>query len=368
MPGDTSNCSNCGGGNPENDRNGIGDCGRENLQCNNPCGVGPRNSARCESLPSQIENFTLQFFGEVVKTEINGKVSWSLPCSLDVGLPNNPRGINEGLACYFLRLFHDGIVGLTGEDGEQGPAGANGNNAYSVTLAPFTQPTLASPLVHVTTAYNPALIANLYIFIQDSGWYQITATNGAGVLFLSLVQAVTGASGSIPAGKLVVPSGVPIVGKTGPQGPQGIQGPQGPSATESTNIFGQFNGLGGTDFPLPVSYAQVDFTLMPAQILIPTAGTYTIDYTVGITAQPGVATSSVAAFKLRNTSISLDVAGSFVAVSGFVNGEVGQAAISVIVTTSAPNQTIGIFGQFSVNAKANVTAALTTMTFHGIQA
>jgi len=114
MPGDTKDCGNCGGGQHSNP-NPIDYCGREQIGCDNPCRRGPRNSARCESLPSQIENFTTQFFGTVVKTEINGVVTWSLPCQLDVGLPGNPRGVDEGLACYFLRLFSDGLGGLKGD-------------------------------------------------------------------------------------------------------------------------------------------------------------------------------------------------------------------------------------------------------------
>jgi hypothetical protein len=69
-------------------------------------------------LPSQIQNFTQQFFGDVVKTEVDGQVIWSLPCDLDIGLPNNQRGAGEGLACYFLRLSEEGIIGLTGPQGE----------------------------------------------------------------------------------------------------------------------------------------------------------------------------------------------------------------------------------------------------------
>src|SRR5258706_4602955 len=96
--------------------------------CGSPCAITAANTAACETLPSQIENFTLQFFGTVFKTEVDGIVTWSLPCSLDVGLPNNPRGVDEGLACYFLRLFNDGIVGLTGPQGAAGTAGTNGTN------------------------------------------------------------------------------------------------------------------------------------------------------------------------------------------------------------------------------------------------
>ena len=188
---DTHQCMNCGEGDERDEgasetERGIGECGRSSaLGCHNPCNTHEGNSARCESLPSQISNFTLQFFGTVVKTEINGVVTWSLPCGLDVGLPNNPRGIDEGLACYFLRLFSHGIVGFTGPVGDPGTPGLNGNNAYTVTLQSFTQPTLGSPNIQVLTQFNPALLDSIYVFIPDSGWYQQTSNDGNGTLFLT---------------------------------------------------------------------------------------------------------------------------------------------------------------------------------------
>mgnify|MGYP001559221569 CR=1 FL=1 len=151
-----------------------------------PCTASATNTPENETLPSQIENFTLQFFGEVTKTGSGGVVQWILPCDLDVGLNNNPRAQGEGLACYFLRLFDEGIVGLTGPQGSTGAAGTNGYNAFSVTTLSFTQPTLASPLVQVQTAYNPALLPNSYIFIQTSGWYLINAAALTGILNLTL--------------------------------------------------------------------------------------------------------------------------------------------------------------------------------------
>ena len=141
--------------------------------CNpcNPCNTSLTNTAACESLPSQISNFTAQFFGVVIKTEVDGEVVWTLPCSLDVGLPNNARQPDEGLACYFLRLFEEGIIGLTGPQGETGSAGTNGNNAYTVTLQGFTQPDAGNPNIQVLTAYNPAIMEGSYILIEDSGFY-----------------------------------------------------------------------------------------------------------------------------------------------------------------------------------------------------
>src|SRR6185436_11523721 len=138
----------------------CGSCGdNPNLRhnCEDPCHRSTTNTAACESLPSQISNFTTQFFGVVTKTEVDGAVVWSLPCSLDVGLPANPRGSGEGLACYFLRLFADGIIGLTGPKGDSGTPGTDGRNAYTVTLHSFTQPTSGNPNIQVSTAFNPAV-------------------------------------------------------------------------------------------------------------------------------------------------------------------------------------------------------------------
>jgi len=174
---------------------------------NNPCAVTQLNTAQCESLPSQISNFTLQFFGTVVKTEIDGVVTWSLPCNLDVGLTNNPRGADEGLACYFLRRFQDGIVGRTGPKGDQGCPGTDGFNAYTVTLQAFVQPTEDQPNISVLTQFSPAILEGLNVFIATSGYYQVTGTSSTGLVFLTLIKPVAGASGTIAAGKIVVPTG-----------------------------------------------------------------------------------------------------------------------------------------------------------------
>src|SRR5437867_1500787 len=96
------------------DCGGCGDCNQTfpSQSCNNPCNTCPPSTPECETLPSVLENFISQFFGRVIKSTLNGKVVWSLPCNLDIGLPENPRVDGEGLACYFLRLFDTGIKGL----------------------------------------------------------------------------------------------------------------------------------------------------------------------------------------------------------------------------------------------------------------
>lgn len=281
-------CGDCGGF-AFPDRNAGGQNPLDSCQqkdCNNPCNTVIANSAQSESLPSQIDNFTTAFFGAVVKTELNGVVTWSLPCSLDVGLPSNPRGATEPLACYFLRLFNNGIKGIPGDPGVPGANGLNGANAYTTVAQPFVQPTLNTPFVTVLTVFNPALVAGLGVFIDGSGWYQINGTDGAGNLFLTFLQAASNPfPGTVPAGVLVVPSGFTgigvqgpqgPVGPQGPQGPQGLQGLQGPPGTAITSNNGQFSAVGSDFATVSQTYVQVTIGASPAQVTLPTSGTYLI--------------------------------------------------------------------------------------------
>ena len=347
----------------KNPRN-ILDCNTNTAEsCQNPCCSTPTNSASCESLPSQIENFTLQFFGTVVKTEVDGVVSWSLPCNLDVGLPNNPRGVDEGLACYFLRLFHDGIVGLTGPQGEAGTPGTNGHNAYTVTLAGFVQPTLASPVVQVVTQYNPAILPGIYVYISTSGWYLVNETDGNGVLLLTLVKSVDGPAAFIAAGKLVVPSGFPGASIQGGPGPQGPQGPQGVPGNTFTTTNGIYFAEVGTDFNLPIVYAQVDFVNSAPQLLLPTAGLYLVTVVAGVQGETGVASTDAATLKLRNLSLGADIGGSEHLISNVAVDEFGQIVINIRVQTDAVNQTIALYGKCTSDVKISVVALHTTMTY-----
>lgn len=203
-------CAECGSDTNPTNQNPL-DCDSRFMACHNPCLVGPSNSAKCESLPSQIENFTDQFFGQVIKTEIDGKVVWSLPCGLDVGLPGNPRGVDEGLACYFLRLFRDGINGLKGSAGDKGDEGDSGHNGYAVTKHSFVHPPPSNPLVQITVFKTPILVVELFVFIPHSGYYKITDVQPGGVLFATLVSSVVSPVGVVPAGTLVIPAGPPGV-------------------------------------------------------------------------------------------------------------------------------------------------------------
>lgn len=317
-----------------------------NNGCGNPCGCTTTNTAANESLPSQLENFTTQFFGTIQKTELNGVVSWILPCNLDVGLPANPRAADEGLACYFLRLFNDGIVGLKGDPGTPGATGAPGANSYTVTLATFVQPTLGSPNVQVLTAYNPSIVTGEYLFIQSSGWYLINATDGAGTLFLTLVAEVSGATGNITAGKLAVPTGPPgnsVVGPQGLQGPQGDPGTPGASFTATKGFF--YDPSGGTDFVVtPGSYQAITFVNAPANVLLPAAGTYLVSViTSFIVGSGAIASPEFVRFKLRNTSTSVDVPGSEHDLVNIFADQSAQVVLQAHVTVSAANETIALY-------------------------
>lgn len=332
-----------------------------------PCGT---STPECESLSSQITNFTAQFFGEVVKTELNGAISWSLPCNLDVGLDNNPRNDGEGLACYFLRLFQEGIIGLTGPEGSAGEAGANGRNAYTVTLAGFAQPTLLSPNIQVLTSYNPAILEGTYVFIATSGWYTVNQNDPSGALFLTFVMEAPGAAAFINAGRLVVPSGFPGQGSQGEQGPpgaqgtqgtQGIQGPQGnPGVTTTANNQSYFDAA-GTDFNLPAAFAAVDFTSSSPTLTLTDDGTYFVTVVADILGLGGVATTDVAQLKLLNDTTALNVPGGEHHVSGLSSGTRQQVVISFFVTTFSPNEVITLYGRCTNAAVISVVAIRTTM-------
>lgn len=314
-------------------------------------------------MPSQIQNFTDQFFGEVFKTEVNGQVTWSLPCSLDVGLPNNPRGEDEGLACYFLRLFSDGIIGLTGPTGPAGAAGTNGRNAYSVTTQQFVQPSDASPLVQVVISANPAILEGMYVFINEAGWYSVNDVENGGVLFLTLVRRIAAAGVSIPAGSLVIPSGFPGASITGNTGPQGPQGPTGPSGSSTTTSNGYYYADVGSDYSIPIAYHFVDFTNSQPNFLAPVAGKYLVTATVAIKGGASVVDADVVEVKLRNTSVNADIPGSEKSLSNIAVNQVSQITLNAIVETGGAGETIAIFAQGSTAGHFSALYATTSLTW-----
>lgn len=332
-------------------------CGTEN-----PCRTTILNTAACESLPSQIENFTKQFFGSVVKTEVNGVVSWSLPCNLETGLLNNPRTVGEGLACYYLRLFDEGIVGLTGPQGNAGANGAAGRNAYTVTLAAFAQPSGAAPNTQVLTSYNPAIVEGLNVFIDTSGWYVVTLNDPSGTLFLTLLQPLPGAPAVIAAGKLVVPSGFQGASITGPQGVQGPQGTQGPAGNTFTSTNGFYFAPVGTDYNLQVVYAPVGFVNSSPQVLLPDIGTYKLSSVTDIKGIGTIALTDIASLKLRDTTTNGDVPSEH-DLSNLVVDERNQLVLDAIYNTTQANTTVALFGKATTANVFSAVALRTTLSF-----
>jgi hypothetical protein len=344
----------------------MSDCNcndRDVTRCGSPCGITESNTAACESLPSQIQNFTTQFFGTVIKTETDGVVSWSLPCSLDIGLPANPRGDGEGLACYFLRLFSEGIVGLKGDPGVKGDAGIDGRNSFTVTLGSFQQPTEGNPNVQVSAAYNPAMLVGEYIFIATSGWYLITATDTTGALFLTMAKALPGASGTITAGKLVVPAGYPGASIQGPEGDPGTKGDTGATGDSFTSVNGKYFAPVGTNYALQIAYAGVTFVNSSPSILLPAIGNYLVTVVADILGTTGVASNDVAFLKLFNTTTNADVPASEHELSNIIDTERKQIVLNTILSTTGLNQTIQLYGKATTANKISVVALNTTITY-----
>lgn len=355
-------CSICGCGTPP----GCSCSTNPSAVSGNPCCAEECNTVQCESLASQIANFTAQFFGTVVKTEVDGQIVWTLPCELETGLPNNPRSEDEGLACYFKRLFMEGIIGLTGPVGPAGTAGTNGFNAYTVTLASFLQPSSGAPNVAVTVLPNPAIVEGLYVFIATSGWYLVNFVDPSGVLHLSLAQATSGAvaGSTVTAGKIVLPAGFPGISVTGPQGPAGPTGPQGSPGTAHTTTNGGFFDSTGTNYTLTNTSLAVDFSTQIAQVLLPDAGTYLITASADLLGLAGAITSDFAELKLRNITDSADLDGSLKHTSNISPGRrLSIALLPVPYTATGPNKTIRLFGRFQTGGVCQVVAARTSITF-----
>ena len=241
-----SNCTNCNcnGNCCDGVCSDAGSCAPIQIctPCNVNCGT---NTASCESLPSTLENFIASFFGTVQKTEINGRVTWILPCNLDVGLPANPRGSNEGLACYFLRLFEDGINGMIGPKGDTGPKGTDGRNAYTISTSAFNPATVPGQTVQFTIIPSPVISVGQTIFIPGAGWYSVTEVFQGTTVFAALLEAVPSVFPVISAGTIILPTGprgLTVVGPTGLTGPKGDTGAQG--ATGATGAMGATGATG----------------------------------------------------------------------------------------------------------------------------
>lgn len=376
MPGDTHTCGSCGEEDHDQNPQTNPDTNLDGIHCGNPC------SGHKAPAETTLDIFTQQFFGPVVKTDDgHGNVTWSLPCGLDVGIPSNPRGVGEGLACYFLRLFNESLIANTGPQGPQGVPGADGSNAYSVVLHSFNQPTLNNPTVTVTIQPNPFIINGLTVAIDTSGIYTVVATTGASVL-LMLLTPFPGAPAVIPAGKLIVPAGATgpqgitgaqgIQGVTGPQGvvgPQGAQGPQGNAGVDASLNTAQFSQTPGITFTMPQnSYAIIGGLSTFVQLQLTQGGTYL--FIANATVQ-GSATSAGNSlnFKLNNQTSTVDVAGAFNFTSSIVVSGTGLTwTLPLIgIQTVSANDIIQLMGEEVTGAGGNSQVILDDTTILAIK-
>jgi len=328
-----------------------------------PCSQCVENSAAVESLPSALDNFTQQFFGTVTKTEANGVVTWTLPCSLDVGLPGNPRGSTEGLACYFIRLFEAGITGLVGPKGDTGATGTDGNNAYTVITTAFATPTVGSPTVQFNIIPSPVISVGQTVYVPTVGWLSVDQIFQDTTVFATLIQLVSSPSVTVSPGTLLLPTGprgVSITGPAGPTGPKGDTGVTG--ATGATGSVGATGATGAagvaatsansivtggpTDYVMTITYAKVDFGANDLEVTLPTAGTYLVIAQIG-----GVQNSGATRewdFKLYNSTTAADITQSET-FSSVVDGGLipHQRWVISLVTTLAANDVIQLYARSS---------------------
>jgi hypothetical protein len=336
-------------------------CDNTNVGCGqNPCAASAANTPECETLPSQISNFVSHFFGDIVKTEVNGLIGWELPCDLDVGLDNNPRAQGEGLACYFLRLFRDGITGLTGPQGEPGVDGLPGASGFSVTLQSFEQPAAGVPSIILRFAANPVIQPGQTIYIQDSGYYEVSSIGADWLVGLVPKDLKAGVSGTIPIGRIVSVAGPKgSTGLKGDTGDTGPAGPQGPAGTTYTAVNG-FVRCAGELFELQLDFGQVVFGTVNPTVTLPSTGTYLVTAVVSVETAAD-ATNEVVSFNLSRVG-SGAVEGTTVFTRHLGASQRDQLVIQALVT-SFNSSTIQLHGCVSVAGKASAMPQGTSMTF-----
>lgn len=270
-------------------------CESNNPRHCSPC--PPSAPLTTESLPSALDNFIREFFGTIIKVvdPDTGLATWTLPCDLATGLPDNPRMDGEGLACYFKRLFLDGITGLQGEQGLAGDDGANGtdgNNAYTVTTATFVPASVVDSVVTITVT-NPAIcIVGELIFVEAAGYYEVTGKTGSDIA-AKLVVPLVSPTNPVPIGSLVLPTGpqgargvkggkgdIGETGLKGDKGDTGEQGATGPGLITHTSASWVVPVIGST---VSVPVAEASFFQVSQQVDAEGAGYYEVVSVSGLT-------------------------------------------------------------------------------------
>jgi len=289
-----------------------------------------------------------------------------------VGLPSNARGPTEPLACYFLRLFSDGVFGTPGTPGKSGADGAPGRNAYTRLVHSFPQPTLNNPQIQIRTEFNPAIQPGLHIFIETSGWYRVEGVSFEGTLFVTFLTSVLNPPATIENGSLVLPAGAQGLsapgaqgltgqkglkgdpGKTGDQGPAGLPGLPAP-VSGTTNNNGQYHDDSGTDYKNPntgPAWTEVDFTSSKPKVTLTVAGKYLVSVTAD--AKAGTGDFSL---RLYNVTQAAAVTGALAFTASTAPRSLSMTAI---VTTIGVNEVVRLE---AYGKNGTVYALTTTITF-----
>lgn len=343
------------------------------VPCSNATALSSQNRATCESLPSQLANFSLQFYGDITKSLVNDSVAWSLPCGLDTGLSSNPRGVDEGLACYFSRLFRDIILANQGPRGAPGLSGCDGNNAFTVSLTTFSVPPEGGSVGLMVA--NPAIFGlQMRVFIQGSGLYYVSAIADSVVTFV-LERQLT-ANGQISAGALIIPAGPTgsaIVGNRGPKGINGFrgirgdQGPVGPQGPDGLAFVQYYTGFGGTDFS---SNGIIDFGTSAPRVLLENPGKYLFHITVGIISANLLVTSKALSMHVVNLTTGVDVTTPFFERFNWPtligNQTKFPMSLSFFITTTSNNVNLGLRIVSNAPGSIKVSANQTSFVVIGI--
>jgi len=369
MSCNSCNQSGCSGNCQGDSCTDAGRCTNRCTPCNTNCDA---NSAACETLPSALENFIRSFYGPgLIKTEVDGQVRWVLPCDLDTGIPGNPKGDDEGLACYFKRLFEDGLVGLAGPEGAKGETGEAGHNAYTVATSAFNPPGVGQS-VQFSFIPSPVVSEGQTIFIPGSGWYIITEIFQSSVIFATLVEAIPAPLAVIPPGTLVLPTGPRGLTITGPQGLQGAKGDtgsqgatgatgspgatgsQGPAGATATNTNAKVIPT-GADYEMTNAYAHIVFGTDELDTTLATAGTYLFNIQLFGTNNAGAPRQW--SFKLVNQSTATDIDDSQYSVEIPTTSST-NFNWTVLVTTSVDGHVIEVQGISATGGATELIVAL----------
>lgn len=145
--------------------------------------------------------------GGVIKTGVDGGISWTLPCNLDTGLESNPLNSGEALMCYFKRLAETANIPETiGPDGPPGPVGPAGTPGWTRNTVAFTR-----PVGNVTFFLRPEVLLPFFepqrvVFVEGLGWARVLFVAGPDV-YCSVSVPIAEPVATIAVGSRIVVTG-----------------------------------------------------------------------------------------------------------------------------------------------------------------